>query len=575
MQTLFSPAIAMMNRLSYSKKFVVLGLLSLLALMVVIFNLYQNLHKVIADTQHQLEGIAQVKAVTQTIQLIQKHNGVSSALVGGLDSFGNDASNLEQAINQSIKTLEKLLPADASIVALFSESKNQWAQIQQNGIFSDTETSFNQHTQLVKQFFLLQEALSDAALLPNDPDMDSYHLLMLLSRELPKILEDLSQLRAYALGILATQQMSSEQKMKLWLLSGLNQNSSEEISRVIAGTSRYNPGSRLMLSAIQDNLKSIVLKITQHAIPDIVQGTYSYDPKSFYSSITQSIDNTYLQIDQQLIPAAETLLNKRIYRAQKTLWLSLGIPTCLFLLILYFAIGAHISITLGITALVKATRGYVGGEFHQRLPVSSQDEIGKMTESFNHLADGFDALLKQHINDQIRLQNILDSALDAIVQMDADGILRDWNRQAEQLFGWSINEIRGHPIHKIIIPKRFNETHLQELKHYLKTGAGAMLNKRFEIVAVHRDGHEFPIEIAITPYQLNDKLEFSAFIRDISAEKQTLLTLQNSEQRYRALFESSRDALLTISLSRGFLSGNPAAIQLFGCHDEQEFLGAM
>jgi PAS domain S-box-containing protein len=214
----------------------------------------------------------------------------------------------------------------------------------------------------------------------------------------------------------------------------------------------------------------------------------------------------------------------------------------------------------------------VGGEFHQRLPVSSQDEIGKMTESFNHLADGFDALLKQHINDQIRLQNILDSALDAIVQMDADGILRDWNRQAEQLFGWSINEIRGHPIHKIIIPKRFNETHLQELKHYLKTGAGAMLNKRFEIVAVHRDGHEFPIEIAITPYQLNDKLEFSAFIRDISAEKQTLLTLQNSEQRYRALFESSRDALLTISLSRGFLSGNPAAIQLFGCHDEQEFL---
>jgi PAS domain S-box-containing protein len=572
MQTLFSPAIAMMNRLSYSKKFVVLGLLSMLALLVVIFNLYQNLHKVIADTQHQLKGIAQVKVVTQTIQIIQKHNGVSSALLGGLDSFSDDANSLEQAINQSINTLEKLLPADPSILGLFSESKNQWAQIQQNGILSDTETSFNQHTQLVKQFFLLQEAVSKAALLPNDPDMDSYYLLMLLSRDLPKMLEDLSQFRAYALGTLATKQMSSEQKLKLWLLSGLNQDRSEETSSVIAGTSRYNPGLQLILSAIQDNLNSIVLQITQHTVPDIVQGLYSFDPNAFYSNITQSIDNTYLQIDQQLIPAAETLLNKRINQAQKTLWLSLGIPTGLFLLILYFAIGAHISITRGITALVKATRGYVGGEFHQRLPVCSQDEIGKMTESFNHLADGFDALLKQHINDQIRLQNILDSALDAILQMDAEGILRDWNRQAEQLFGWSIDEIRGHPIHKIIIPKRFNETHLQELKHYLKTGTGAMLNKRFEIVAVHRDGHEFPIEIAITPYQLKDKLEFSTFIRDISAQKQTLLTLQNSELRYRALFESSRDALLTLSLSRGFLSGNPAAIQLFGCHDEQEFL---
>ena len=571
-QTLFSPAIVIMNRLSYSKKFVVLGVFSMLAVLVVIFNLYQNLHKVIADSQHQLKGIVQVKAVTQAIQIIQQHSGVSSALIGGLERFGDAANSLEQAINQSINTLEQVLPAEASIASLLSGSKIQWAHIQHNAIQSNAGTSYTQHTRLLKQLFLLQEAVSDAALLPTDPDMNSYHLLMLLSRDLPKILEDLSQLRAYTLGILAEQQISSEQKLKLWALTERNQEGLEEITNTIAHTSRYNPELQPTLSSIQDNLNIIVQQMTQRAVPDIVQGSYRLDPNEFYSSMTQSIDGAYLQIDQQLIPAAEALLNMRIDQAQQTLWLSLGIPSGLFLLFLYFAIGAHISITRGISALVKAAQGYVSGEFHQRLPVVSQDEIGRMTASFNHLADGFDALLKQYINDQIRLQNILDTALDAILQMDTDGVLRDWNRQAEQLFGWSINEIRGHPIHKIIIPKRFRDSHLQELKHYLKTGEGAMLNKRFETVAVHRDGHEFPIEIAITPNHLKDKLEFSAFIRDISAQKQTLATLQNSEQRYRALFESSRDALLTLSLSRGFLSGNPAAIQLFGCRDEQEFL---
>ncbi|MFI3135455.1 MAG: PAS domain S-box protein [Methylococcaceae bacterium] len=172
----------------------------------------------------------------------------------------------------------------------------------------------------------------------------------------------------------------------------------------------------------------------------------------------------------------------------------------------------------------------------------------------------------------MRFHNIINSALDAVVRMDQQGILLGWNPQAEHIFGWTDSEIRGRLLHEVIVPEQFRAAHQSGLKHFLATGEDSMLNQRIEIVALHRDGHEFPIELTIIPNRLPDGLEFSAFIRDISQQKQGILSLQRSEERYRALFNNSRDALMTLSQTRGFLSVNTAAIHLFACKDEQEFL---
>ena len=57
------------------------------------------------------------------------------------------------------------------------------------------------------------------------------------------------------------------------------------------------------------------------------------------------------------------------------------------------------------------------------------------------------------------------------------------------------------------------------MKHFLATGEGPVLNQRIEITSLHRDGHEFPIELSITPLKMAGKHEFTAFIRDITDQK--------------------------------------------------------
>jgi PAS domain S-box-containing protein len=117
-------------------------------------------------------------------------------------------------------------------------------------------------------------------------------------------------------------------------------------------------------------------------------------------------------------------------------------------------------------------------------------------------------------------RSIVDSALDAVVAMDADGIITDWNKQAEEIFGWTRPEALARRMSETIIPMQYRLSHESGLRHFFKTGQGPVLNRRIEITALRRDGREFPVELTITPLKSGDTWTFSSFIRDISDRKQ-------------------------------------------------------
>ena len=122
---------------------------------------------------------------------------------------------------------------------------------------------------------------------------------------------------------------------------------------------------------------------------------------------------------------------------------------------------------------------------------------------------------------QERLHATIETSMDAIVQINAEGTITGWNSQMEEVFGWSRVEAVGRAIHEMIIPLQHREAHMQGLKHFLLTGEGPILGRRIEIIGLHRDGHVFPIELTVTPIKMGGKYEFSAFIRDITKKKES------------------------------------------------------
>ena len=158
-------------------------------------------------------------------------------------------------------------------------------------------------------------------------------------------------------------------------------------------------------------------------------------------------------------------------------------------------------------------------DLSKRLELRTHDEIGILAADFNHMTTRLASESKAHREAEVRLRATIDNALDAVVQMNTEGIITGWNDQASNIFGWSRKEAIGRLLHETIIPPQYREEHVRGMQSYLLTGVGPVVNSRIEIVGLHRDGHEFPVELAITTIEVENQYEFSAFIRDITHKK--------------------------------------------------------
>jgi PAS domain S-box-containing protein len=139
-----------------------------------------------------------------------------------------------------------------------------------------------------------------------------------------------------------------------------------------------------------------------------------------------------------------------------------------------------------------------------------------------------------------RTRLIVDTALDAVITMDAAGIITGWNPRAETTFGWSRAEALGRTLAQTIVPERYRTAHKQGLERYLATGDAKVLGRRIELSALHRDGREFDVDLSITPIRTDGSPSFSAFVRDITEQKLARERLHAQLERLTLLDQITR-----------------------------------
>ncbi len=118
-----------------------------------------------------------------------------------------------------------------------------------------------------------------------------------------------------------------------------------------------------------------------------------------------------------------------------------------------------------------------------------------------------------------RMHRVLDTANDAFVTTDADGVVMAWNAAATSLFGHAAAEAIGRPVADLILPARFRAAHEAGLKRVRETGVSMLSGQRLELAAVDRSGREFPIEMTLQVVAETDALVCHAFLHDITARK--------------------------------------------------------
>ena len=126
-----------------------------------------------------------------------------------------------------------------------------------------------------------------------------------------------------------------------------------------------------------------------------------------------------------------------------------------------------------------------------------------------------------------RMRTILHHAPDAVISIDEEGIIRSWNPEAENIFGWTEREIIGRTLAETIIPERHHKGLETGIKHFLRTGEGPSINKPMELSAIRKAGDEFPVEVKISTSKIDNQYIFIGFVRDISVRKEAEEMIQN------------------------------------------------
>ncbi|MGK5682852.1 PAS domain S-box protein [Actinoplanes sp. URMC 104] len=139
-----------------------------------------------------------------------------------------------------------------------------------------------------------------------------------------------------------------------------------------------------------------------------------------------------------------------------------------------------------------------------------------------------------------QLEMIMSAAADPFFTMDETGVISEWNRQAEQVFGWPREQIVGRHVADTVLPARYRAA----LRRFLGGRWDWLLDRPTELAALHHDGRELPIELTMWRIRHDGVAHLHAFARDISARRET-------EQ---ALAEARDQALETARLKSQFLA---------------------
>lgn len=141
----------------------------------------------------------------------------------------------------------------------------------------------------------------------------------------------------------------------------------------------------------------------------------------------------------------------------------------------------------------------------------------------------------------------IETALDCIIGIDQQGRIVEFNPAAEATFGHRRADVLGREMADIIVPDSLREAHRSGLKRYLETRETKVIGKRIEIPALHADGHEMLVELAITVVEESDGIVFIAYLRDITKRKQAEEELRQAKLRAEQANEAKSRFLAMMS----------------------------
>ncbi len=444
MKALFSPAISLMNKLNYRKKFALLGIVSLMAISVLIYSLFLGLNQVVQKSQRQLQGLKLITPISKAIQGLQLHRGQSASFLGGTRSIVNTPTEIATETSNHITTIENSVSDDLLIQnEIWKSIKSNWVNIVANGLNWTVSENFSGHTQLIDQLQQFKVLLADEYALTFNSEIDTFYVIDTSINKLPRSMEQLAQLRDFSTRILSKKQATDFQRNELIALIAKLESSLSLLTTNLNKIAIFNISIGPQLAITSTNINQSTHEIIKLIQSDILEGQFVTPSEYFFSQVTAAINSSHAKMYQTLLPTARSLITARLEQAKNRLYISIAVSLMLMMIVLYFVIGIYLSMKGSVQSLSRSLQLFANGDLQERINIHTQDELEPIANSFNQLAEKITSLLDNVESSQKKMQQVLDGLLTMAGILLPNGTLDFANSTPLQLSGLKQEDVLG------------------------------------------------------------------------------------------------------------------------------------
>lgn len=404
---IFRPAVALSNRLRFTQKFALVGLIGGVVISILLGSIFLSLSQDIAHADRQIASLHAVTPLFQLSQSLQKHRGLSAGYLGGKTEMLTALKTQEKKVTLALDAVHAALVGESRLLEREGQIRREWEAITRDGLTWSREKSFAVHTALIEQVLDAQSAVADDYGLSLDNQVDTQYLGRAVIIRMPELLETLGRLRARGTATLATRQIDAQGTVAFGILIEQIANTQKSLKKNIATTAVAVPALAADLDMFIRGLDEKVGRAVDIPKREILGGAFETDSQAYFNIATQAIEQGYEQLYGTLLPTLEGRLKAHRDAAQQRLVLMLVISLLGCLLMFWLVIGVWLAVTGNLALLVQGARRLVGGDMTVRFKLDSRDELHDVGEAFSGLAQSFHQLIQSV---QISSRDVLDAS---------------------------------------------------------------------------------------------------------------------------------------------------------------------
>jgi methyl-accepting chemotaxis protein len=393
MQSLFSPAVALMNRLRYNTKFMLLGGVVCVVILVLLTSVFSFLSRDIETARQELAGLQMLKPMNHMVQVMQQHRGLSSGVLNGNEAMKDKRAAKEKDVAEALAATDAALSPKLRETASWKNIRQDWDAIRTQGLSWTPQENIKRHSDMIGKVLPFMVDVADETQLTLDPVMDTYYFMDTIVSMMPAMLEPLGITRARGTGVLTKKELPQQLRNDLALLIATIEVTLQAQDSNIQKVMLYSPGLRDALAGPSKEFSGGVEKILGLVKDDILGEKFSTAPQDYFAMTTQVIDLGYKVMFETLVPQFEKQLEGRMSDARRLLFLEVGLAVVMALIVGYLGLGTYFSVLNSVGDFSKGARQLADGDLTSEFQSFGTDELHAAARDFNGMAAAFRKLL--------------------------------------------------------------------------------------------------------------------------------------------------------------------------------------